>query len=44
MSEILSTVSSITLSPLGRGQGEGGHRPTPLVAPHPDPLPRGERE
>jgi hypothetical protein len=32
---------SITLSPLGRGQGEGLHRPR---APHPDPLPRGERE
>ena len=35
MSEIVVNPSSITLSPLGRGQGEG------LL---PDPLPTGERE
>jgi hypothetical protein len=41
MSDTAASPFSITLSPLGRGQGEGLHRPS---APHPDPLPRGERE
>ena len=43
MSKIFYTASSITLSPLGREQGEGSHRPTAFAAPHPIPLPRGER-
>jgi len=43
MSDTAASPFSITLSPLGRGQGEGGDRPTALVAPHPIPLPRGER-
>jgi len=39
MSEIFSTASSITLSPLGRGQGEGSRLPikarplTPALSP-----------
>jgi len=43
MSEIFSSPRSITLSPLGRGQGEGRHRLTGFATPHPVPLPRGER-
>src|SRR4051812_29652910 len=40
----------ITLSPCGRGQGEGSAQPNaaPIIQaaprPHPSPLPRGERE
>ncbi|HET6914214.1 MAG TPA: bifunctional diaminohydroxyphosphoribosylaminopyrimidine deaminase/5-amino-6-(5-phosphoribosylamino)uracil reductase RibD [Rhodanobacteraceae bacterium] len=36
--------ASETLSPVGRGQGEGGANTSAKVPPHPNPLPGGERE
>ncbi|HET6913565.1 MAG TPA: bifunctional diaminohydroxyphosphoribosylaminopyrimidine deaminase/5-amino-6-(5-phosphoribosylamino)uracil reductase RibD [Rhodanobacteraceae bacterium] len=35
---------SETLSPVGRGQGEGAANTSAKVPPHPNPLPGGERE
>ena len=41
MSEIFSTASSITLSPLGRGQGEGGRLPIKARHLTPAHFPKG---
>src|SRR5690349_5788031 len=40
-----SDFTTLTLSPAGRGQGEGAQRSlSGAVPPHPNPLPAGERE